>query len=119
MQDFKKLRVWAQAHAFSLNVRRATRRWPREFASLKSQLIRSASSISATLAEGCGADTPKEFARFLQMSIKSASETEYHLLDARDNGMISHGTWRNLNADLGSIRAQLIVLRRRVLGEQG
>ena len=53
------------------------------------------------------------------MSIKSASETEYHLLDARDNGMISHGTWRNLNADLGSIRAQLIVLRRRVLGEQG
>lgn len=119
MQDFKKLRVWAQAHAFSLNIRRATRRCPRTFDSLKSQLVRSANSIAATIAEGCGADTAKEFARFLQMAIKSASETEYHLLDARDNGLISQQTWRALNADVCSIRAQLIVLRRRVLGDQG
>lgn len=118
MQDFKKLRVWAQAHAFSLNVRRATRRCPRSLASLKSQLFRSAGSISATIAEGCGADTPKEFARFLQMSIKSASETEYHLIDARDNGLITAQAWRALNADVCSIRAQIIVLRRRVLGEE-
>lgn len=118
MQDFKKLRVWAQAHAFSLNVRRATRRCPRAFESLKSQLVRSASSISATIVEGCGADTPKEFARFLQMAIKSASETEYHLLDARDNGLISAQNWRALDADIRSIRAQLIVLRKRVLGEE-
>ena len=118
MQDFKKLRVWAQAHAFSLNVRRATRRCPRALQSLRSQLVRSASSISATIAEGCGADTPKEFARFLEMAIKSASETEYHLIDARDNGLISKQTWRTLNADVCSIRAQIIVLRRRVLGDE-
>src|SRR5512146_2300610 len=118
MQDFKKLRVWAQAHAFSLNVRRATRRCPRTLRSLQTQFIRSANSISATIAEGCGADSPKEFARFLQMSIKSASETEYHLIDALDNGLISHQAWRALNADACSIRAQLIVLRRRVLGDQ-
>jgi four helix bundle protein len=117
MQDFKKLRVWAQAHAFSLNVRRATRRCPRSLQSLKSQLVRSAGSISATIAEGCGADTAKEFARFLQMAIKSASESEYHLIDARDNGLISPQAWRALNADVCSIRAQLIVLRRRVLGD--
>ena len=118
MQDFKKLRVWAQAHAFSLNVRRATRRCPRALQSLRTQLVRSASSISATIAEGCGADTPQEFARFLQMSIKSASESEYHLIDARDNGLISYQAWRSLNADVCSIRAQIIVLRRRVLDEK-
>ncbi|HTI61999.1 MAG TPA: four helix bundle protein [Gemmatimonadaceae bacterium] len=116
MQDFKKLRVWAQAHAFSLNVRGATRRCPRALESLKSQLVRSASSISGTITEGCGADSAKEFARFLQMAIKSASETEYHLLDARDNGLITRQRWRALNADVCSIRAQVIVLRRRVLG---
>lgn len=119
MQDFKKLRVWAQAHAFSLNVRRATRRWPRAFASLKSQLIRAASSIAANIVEGCGAESPAEFARFLQISIKSASETEYHLLDAHDNGLLTQLTWRNLTADVGSIRAQIVVLRRRVRGETG
>ena len=117
MQDFKKLRVWAQAHAFSVNVRRTTRRCPRSLESMKSQLVRAAGSISATIAEGCGADTPKEFARFLQMAIKSASETEYHLLDARDNGLIAPKAWRALNADVCSIRAQVIVLRRRVLGD--
>jgi four helix bundle protein len=119
MQDFKKLRVWAQAHAFSLDVRRAMRGTPRSFESLKAQLVRAASSIAATVAEGCGADTPKEFARFLQMSIKSASETEYHLLDAHDNGVMTERTWRALTADVCSIRAQLIVLRRRVLGNSG
>ena len=117
MQDFKKLRVWAQAHAFSLNVRRATRRWPREFSSLKSQLIRAANSIAANIVEGCSAESPAEFARFLQMSIKSASETEYHLLDGKDNGLFTQLTWRNLTADIGSIRAQTIALRRKVLGE--
>jgi four helix bundle protein len=51
-----------------------------QFLILTSQIRRSASSIPANIAEGCGRDGEKEFARFLQIAFGSASETDYHLL---------------------------------------
>lgn len=51
-------------------------------ARLKAQLTAAADSIKDTIAEGCGAATKKDFARFLDMSIKSANEAEAHRLEA-------------------------------------
>jgi four helix bundle protein len=45
-----------------------------------------------------------EFARFLDMSIKSADETEGHLLSTRDLGLVSSDEWEKFTAETIEIR---------------
>jgi len=81
MQNFRDLHVWERAHLFALAIRRASRGFPRRgYAELKSQIVRAAESIPSNIVEGCGAATRKEFARFLDIAIKSTSEVEYDLI---------------------------------------
>lgn len=116
MQDFRRLLVWQRAHEHVLNVRRAIRRFPRnERGSLKSQTLGAAESIAFNIVEGCGSATPKEFARFLDISIKSACELEYQLQLARDCDLLTVHAWRPLSAETVEIRRMLCGLRRKVL----
>jgi four helix bundle protein len=85
MQDFRNLKVWQKAHALTLDVYRYTRNFPAEEKfGLSNQLRRSSASIAANLAEGCARGGDIEFARFVRIAAGSASETDYHLLLARD-----------------------------------
>jgi four helix bundle protein len=85
VKNFRELKVWQQAHQLTLSVYRVTVTFPREeLYGLTSQLRRSCSSIAANLAEGCGRSGDAEFARYCSIAMGSASETEYHLLLARD-----------------------------------
>lgn len=117
MQDYHKLLVWERAHAFALDVRRSTGAFPRDgYGELRSQVTRAAESIANNIVEGCGAATQKEFARFLDISIKSTSEVEYQLELARDYGILPHSTWLPLSDEAVEIRKMLYGLRRSVLG---
>jgi len=116
MQDYRRLRVWTKAHAHILNIRRATHRFPRTgYASLKSQMIRAAESIAFNIVEGCGSTSQKELARFLDISIKSASELEYQLMLARDYGVLGESVWKTLSEGTTDIRRMLCGLRAKVL----
>lgn len=116
MQDFRRLRVWERAHQFALEVRKVTQSFPRSgYSELKAQLLSAAESIPTNIAEGTGAATRKEFARYLDVSIKSASEVEYHLQLARDNGLLRPDHWRDLSDEVVQIRRMLCALRRKVL----
>jgi four helix bundle protein len=85
MQDFRKLKVWQKAHALTLAVYRGTRSFPAdEKFGITSQLRRSCASIPANIAEGCARGGDVEFARFVNVAAASASETDYHLMLARD-----------------------------------
>src|SRR5437667_4861879 len=85
VKGFKELKVWQKAHEMTVAVYGITRTFPREeLYGLTSQLRRSASSIGANIAEGCGRRSDGEMARFLQIARGSASEIEYHVLLARD-----------------------------------
>jgi four helix bundle protein len=86
-----------------------------EFAALRSQLARVADSVAATIVEGSGAASTREFARFLDMSIKSASETEYHLLSARDQRALTDRRWQQLSGEAVQIRRMIHVYRKRLL----
>ena len=56
---------------------------------LVSQVRRTAISIPANIAEGAAKTGPREFRRFLDISLGSFSELTYLLLFARDRGLPS------------------------------
>jgi four helix bundle protein len=90
VKDFRELKVWHKAHELTLRVYRATARFPREeLFGLTAQLRRSAASIAANLAEGCGRNGNAELSRFCIIAMGSASELEYHLLLAKDLTLIN------------------------------
>ena len=84
MQDFRQLLVWKRAHAFALDVRGVVESMPRGYSDLKAQITRAAQSIVNNIVEGCGAASRLEFARYLDISIKSTSQVDYQLEFGRD-----------------------------------
>jgi four helix bundle protein len=118
MQEFKKLLVWRRAHAFGLRVHLVVETFPRRgFAELKSQLTGAGDSIATNIVEGCGAMSQREFARFLGISIKSASEAEHHLLCAYHRRALSRERHDPLCDDVTRIRKMLFALRKKVLAK--
>lgn len=115
MQDFRNLEVWKLAHKMTLGIYSATRSFPvDERFGLTSQLRRSAASIGANLAEGCGRGGDKDFARFVQIAIGSASEVEYHLLLASDLGYLDSNLHHDLSASASQAKRMLIALLKRL-----
>ena len=116
MRDFKRITAWQRAHALAIALHKRTKRFPRAgYARLTAQLTAAADSIKDTIAVGCGAATNKEFAQFLDMSIKSANETEGHLLSARDLELLSLDEWQKFTAETIEIRKMVYVYRKRVI----
>lgn len=116
MQDFRKIAAWRKAHALVLGVHRVVGRMPRTgHTSLKKQMMAAAESIPFNIVEGCGARSRKDFARFLDVSIKSSMELEYQLRLARDYGLLSAADWAALTSRTVEIRKMLMGFRRRVL----
>jgi four helix bundle protein len=76
---------------------------------------RAAESIVSNIVEGCAASSRKEFARFLDISIKSTSEVDYQLQLARDLGVLRHAQWKPLAQEVVELRKMLSALRRTVL----
>jgi four helix bundle protein len=115
VRAFRELTVWKKAHALTLGVFRATQRVRRgEFPGLAPQLRRAAASIPTNIAEGCGHFGQREFARFLQMAMASASELEYLLLLATELGMLSANTYAVLETQVKEAKRMLTSLIQRV-----
>ena len=116
MLDFRRLLVWSRSHAFATRIRRELRRARGAgYSDLKAQLTRAAESIPSNIVEGCGAASPKEFARFLDISIKSTSEVDYRLELAAEYGILAHTLWLELSREAIELRKMLYGLRRTVL----
>lgn len=119
MKDFRELKVWEKAHALALACYEATGDFPKaETFGITSQIRRTASSIGANIAEGCGRGGNAEFQRFLQISMGSASELEYHLLLGRDLGFLAEEKYRPLEAQVEEIKRMLAALIRKVDAER-
>jgi len=115
MQDFRELKVWQRAHELALEVYQITASFPRhEMFGLTSQMRRSCSSIAANLAEGCGRNGDAEFARYCSIAMGSASETEYHLLLARDLKMIKPADYEDLSKRIIELKRMLTGLNQKV-----
>jgi len=96
---YEKLLAWKVAHELALDIYRVTERWPRsELYGLTSQARRAALSIPTNIAEGVAKAGPREFRRFLDMCLGSASELSYLLLFSRDCGLLSLAEWEQLDS---------------------
>lgn len=78
-------------------------------------MTRAAESIAFNIVEGCGASSQKEFARFLDIGIKSTTELEYQLDLARDYEVLSESDWQSLSVQTTDVRRMLWGLRAKVL----
>ena len=115
MRDFRSLKVWEKSHSLAVAVYKKTATFPRsELYGLTSQIRRACTSIPANIAEGCGRGGHADFARFLQIAMGSASELEYHLLLARDLGLLASEDFDALSARTTETKRMLASLIRRI-----
>ncbi|HUF00096.1 MAG TPA: four helix bundle protein [Anaerolineales bacterium] len=111
MKDFRQLKVWEKSHQLALAIYKATKEFPKEeLYGLTSQIRRSSMSIPTNIAEGCGRFTDADFARFLQMAMGSASETEYQLILTRDLEFLPKDSYEKLHTDVEQVKRMLASL---------
>ena len=110
MSDFKQLLVWQKAQAMALDAHRvASRIRGRDNWRLRSQIIGAAQSVPATIVEGTGQQSSREFMRYLRISLNSTTELEHHLLTARELRVVR-------DADSLSLLSQVIEVRKMLYG---
>jgi len=119
MQNFKSLKVWSKSHQLTLAIYNTTAKFPKdELYGLTSQMRRASASIPANIAEGCGREGKAELARFLQVSMGSASELEYHFLLAHDLGLMGEQDYRLLSSSVTEVKRMLSSFIRKLRGER-
>jgi len=97
-RKFQRLKAWEEAHKLVLKIYQITANFPsNEKYGLTNQIRRSAASICANLAEGCERRTTKDFLSYVYISKASLSETQYHLLLAKDLCYLSVEDYNGLN----------------------
>ena len=88
MQDYRNLIVWQKAMAAAEACLTATETLPDQHRfGLRSQMDKAAVSIASNIAEGCGRDSDREFARFARIAYGSTCELETQTLLALRTGL--------------------------------
>ena len=115
MKDFRQFTVWNKAHQLALSIYEDTKGFPRtEIYGLTNQIRRAVSSISTNIAEGCGRNVDGDFARFLEIAMGSASETEYLLLLSHDLGMMRDKPFKINISSVVEVKNMLFALIKKV-----
>lgn len=111
MKDFRQLKVWEKSHQLALAIYKASKEFPKqELYGRTSQIRRASISVPTNIAEGCGRNTDADFARFLQMAMGSASETEYQLILAHDLQFLPKDSYEKLHNDVEEVKRMLASL---------
>jgi four helix bundle protein len=80
MRNYKALSAWQRADELTFIIYQVTKLFPvEEIYGITSQIRRSAYSVPANIAEGCGRESNIEYLRFLSIARGSLAETEYFL----------------------------------------
>lgn len=119
MQDFRTLLVWQKSHVFTLKIYEPSKNFPKdELFGLPSQLRRASSSIPINIAEGCGRGSNLDFARFLQIGLGSASESEYLIMLCLELKYLPQKAEDNLLIEIQEIKKMLTTLIIKIRKEQ-
>ena len=108
MRDFRRYDIWQRSFKVVLLIYRLTNRFPvAEVYGLTSQLRKSSNSVAANIAEGCGRGSEADFARFLRISVGSASETQSHIMIAAGLGYLDKETADEVLDEISQIRQMI------------
>jgi four helix bundle protein len=118
MEKFRTLHVYQKALEFSRITRRVIRNFPKdEMFGLTSQFRRASDSIVLNIAEGAGNSSKKEFARFLDFSIRSGFECIGCLDIAYSNNFADKEHYEQLLSAVNEIIAMLYGLKKSLVGQ--
>lgn len=97
IKSFEDLDICRISHSLVLEIYKIVKTFPKsEDYILTKQIIRSAQSIPANIAEGMGRFSKKEFLQFLIISRGSVEETKYHLILAKDLGYLEDNLFKKM-----------------------
>jgi four helix bundle protein len=118
LRNFRELKVWRKAPELTLAVYRAARAFPKEeLFGLTSRIRRSAESIPANIAEGCGRAGGPELSRLLQIAPGSASELEYRLWLNHDLGLLDGARYKRLSGEVIEVKKMLTIFIHKLRAE--
>jgi four helix bundle protein len=113
MEKFQTLKVYQRALLLCKEVRIMIKKFPKdEIFGLISQFRRAVDSIVLNIAEGAGNSSKKEFARFLDFSIRSGFECIGCLDIALTNDYIDIKNYETLKKEVNEIVAMLHGLKK-------
>lgn len=108
IERFEDMPVWQESQNLAVEVYKATKNFPpEELYSLTNQLRRSASSVSANIAEGFGRRSTKERMNFYHIALGSLLETKNFLYLAVKLRYITHNELVVLIKSVESIHKQI------------
>jgi len=110
--NFRKLGAYQLARALARDTYAAVATWPRfDRSTIGIQLVRSADSVGANIAEASGRWHEKDKKRFFINARGSLHETEHWILCAEERGLLAEGTAKRIQGVArplnGLIKAQL------------
>lgn len=118
MLDFRNIEIWKKSHKLTIEIYKATQKFPKEETfGLTSQIRRAVSSIPTNIAEGCGRRTNAELANFLNIASGSASEVEYEILLAKGVGYVTAEQCDAWTLEISEIRSMLAAYMKRLRSE--
>ncbi|MEA2076428.1 MAG: four helix bundle protein [Candidatus Marinimicrobia bacterium] len=110
---FEKLDVWKKSRELVRSIYTLTDQFPKhEKYSLSNQIQRSVVSIPSNIAEGTSRHSKKDFARFIEISYGSLTETLNHLYLSLDLGYIKQESLNEIKPVIYEIATKLSALRR-------
>jgi four helix bundle protein len=116
MKKYERLVAWQQARELVRAVYDASGKWPdNERFGLTSRVRRAAVSVAANIAEGSAKQGPREFRRFLDISLGSLAEISCLLTLAHDLTLLSDEAWKSVEARRDSAAAVTWLLYKSML----
>ncbi|MFZ1612471.1 MAG: four helix bundle protein [Chitinophagales bacterium] len=108
MRNFREYEIWKNAIELADIIYSITDKFPSDQKfGLTNQLQRSVVSFSANIAEGASRISEKDFARFLEIALGSAYETESHLVIAQRRKFISDEAFNAISQVLIPLEKQI------------
>lgn len=109
--NFRNLKIYQRSIAFTVEIYRMTRNFPREEQyGLTSQIRRAVISIALNIAEGSGNASEKEFKRFLEIALRSNYEVMACLEIALRMKFCDQKAFDCLTAEADEIAAMIVGL---------
>lgn len=115
-QGYQKLTVYQKAKDLVILIYFLTKRFPAEEKySLAPQIRRATISILANIVEGYSRQSKKDFARFLMISIGSATELKLYLELSLELGYLLESDFEKVNSLLLEVQKMLYAFQRTLI----